>query len=309
MAAALSVPNKSTTVRSISRTQKIIATSLRALEACSPALAAQVGIELMFRTSRRSLTPDEEVVLRTGEPFTVRSHGRELAAWTFGEGPVVLLVHGWNGRAAQLTPFVKPLVARGFRVVLFDAPGHGASEGSTSSLPHFADAIDHVLAQVTLPFAPAHAIVAHSMGGAATIYAMNRQLHAPSRANERALHDELPVRRFVLLASPIDVRDFVRVFTRVIGLTQRTQDEIARRVERRFAIPLSDLYAPKLAAELRAPLLVVHDEGDREVPVAYGRLLADAWADAELLVTHGLGHVRILRDVSVVDRVVSFVAG
>jgi hypothetical protein len=54
------------------------------------------------------------------------------------------------------------------------------------------------------------------------------------------------------------------------------------------------------------PLLVVHDENDREVPIASGELVASAWPGAVLERTRGLGHRRILRDRRVIERVAEF---
>ena len=53
-------------------------------------------------------------------------------AW--GAGPSVLLVHGWEGRGAQLGALVDPLVAAGYRVVALDGPAHGDSPGRLSTL-------------------------------------------------------------------------------------------------------------------------------------------------------------------------------
>jgi pimeloyl-ACP methyl ester carboxylesterase len=58
-----------------------------------------------------------------------------------------------------------------------------------------------------------------------------------------------------------------------------------------------------------SPLLVLHDELDRAVPVECGRRLAHAWPGAELGVSRGLGHSRILRDETSVGRAVGFVRG
>src|SRR5918999_654246 len=55
-------------------------------------------------------------------PFQVTSGRYTLAAWTWGDGPLVLLAHGWNGDAAQLAGFVPPLLEAGFGVVAFDQP-------------------------------------------------------------------------------------------------------------------------------------------------------------------------------------------
>jgi pimeloyl-ACP methyl ester carboxylesterase len=59
---------------------------------------------------------------------------------------------------------------------------------------------------------------------------------------------------------------------------------------------------------MNAPLLVIHDEDDREMPIRSGELVARSWPRAELVRTSGLGHRRILRDAGVIERTVEFVA-
>jgi pimeloyl-ACP methyl ester carboxylesterase len=54
------------------------------------------------------------------------------------------------------------------------------------------------------------------------------------------------------------------------------------------------------------PLLIVHDLGDREVPVAGGDRLAGLWPGAELDTWTSLGHFRILADPDVVRKVTAF---
>jgi pimeloyl-ACP methyl ester carboxylesterase len=217
------------------------------------------------------------------------SHG-ELAAWEWGTtGPRVLLVHGWEGRGAQLGALVEPLTSVGFRVVAFDAPAHGDSPGERSSLFHFADAVERA-AEV---FGPFHAIVTHSMGGAATLWA-NR-------------HGPLAV-RLVMIAPPVDLRDFTRSLSRTLGLPEEVRGRVHRRLGARFGVPVEDVRAERLAATMRGPLLVVHDENDREVPIACGEAIARAWPGAEVVRTRGLGHQRILRDAETLRTVVRFVA-
>src|SRR3954471_12912224 len=93
--------------------------------------------ERLFTTPRRHARPDRErAVLATARELTIdvtlrapRWNGAHttVAAWKWGQGPTVLLVHGWEGRGSQLGSFVEPLVAAGLSVVAFDAPGHGDS--------------------------------------------------------------------------------------------------------------------------------------------------------------------------------------
>ncbi len=285
-----------------------LAAGLSVAEALSPALAARVSERVMFRTRRRAVPEAERDLLAVARFTTVSSpHGR-LPVWRWGSGPTVLLVHGWNGRGAQLGGLVEPLVRAGYEVATFDAPGHGQAPGNESSMLHFADAIEAVLESIRPVLGSAHAIVTHSMGGPATVYAMSRFQRRGPLAIERELREtELPAKRFALVAPPIDVNEFVQGFARATSIGTEAERLLKRRIERRFGVTIDDLYAPALARRLSAPALVIHDADDREVPQSRGRKLAEAWPGAELIETRGLGHVRILRDESVVRRIVRFV--
>ena len=60
----------------------------------------------------------------------------------------------------------------------------------------------------------------------------------------------------------------------------------------------------------RVPLLVVHDENDREVAPHHADRIRSAWGGpVTSYATRELGHRRILRDAEVVQRVVRFVQG
>ena len=58
---------------------------------------------------------------------------------------------------------------------------------------------------------------------------------------------------------------------------------------------------------LSIPTLVIHDDRDTDIPWKDGRAVADAWPGAEFLLTHGLGHRRILRDPAVVTAITEFI--
>ncbi len=280
---------------------------MKLLSAGAPSLAARFGESLMFRTRRRAKKDDERALLARAERSSVATAHGTLPVWQIGRGPSVLLVHGWNGHGSQLAPLVEPLVESGHRVVWFDAPGHGEAPGSQSSMVHFADAIEEIIDWVRPVFGPLAGIVTHSMGGPAAVLAMSRFRARGELAFERELADTgIPARRFVLIAPPIDVGDFIRGFSRMTALGEQAETLLRRRIERRFG-PIEHLYAPALARGIAAPALVIHDVQDREVPVSRGRELARAWPGARLVETSGLGHVRILRDPAVVRTAVEFV--
>ena len=250
----------------------------------APELTSAVVARLFRSTSRSRPRPGERDVLEgaTGS----RVAGMQL--WSWGEGPTVLLVHGWNGRATQLGALVEPLVARGYRVVAFDAIGHGDSVGKQSSLPELANCIR----QVADELGGVYAVIAHSLGGAATTYALAYGMN---------------VERAVFISPPADPREFLRIFGTALGVNGEVRSRVKRRVEKRLGVPMEEMQAFGIARSMRVPLLVIHDRDDKEVPFQIGRELATTWPGAELILTEGLGHQRILRDPGVTDAAAHFV--
>jgi hypothetical protein len=81
------------------------------------------------------------------------------------------------------------------------------------------------------------------------------------------------------------------------------------RAERRIGVSFAELDIRVLAPAQRAPLLVVHDREDEEIGWSDGAAVAEAWPGAELVLTRGLGHHRLLKDAGVVARAVAFLGG
>src|SRR5450755_1794906 len=194
----------------------------------------------MFVTPRRYARPKRELaVLATARPHsfevTLRSPGRHrakrsLAAWRWGFGPTVMLVHGWEGRGTQLGAFVHPLVEAGLSVVAFDAPGHGDSPDRQLYLTDLTDCIADVAAQT----GPLHAIIAHSFGAAAVLLA-----HA--RAG-------LDVPRTIFIAPNAIVDDAVAKFSRYLGLDDTDRAALEHRIVSHTGVDLAALRLDRLTA-------------------------------------------------------------
>jgi pimeloyl-ACP methyl ester carboxylesterase len=207
--------------------------------------------------------------------------------WAWGHGPTVILTQGWGGRAGRFSALVGALVAGGFRVVVFDAPAHGASMGTQASLPQFSRALRDVGNSV----GGIHGLVGHSLGGAAVSLAMHRGMSA---------------RRAVLLAPPADVFLFSHAFAEHLRIPLRARSVMRQNLESRLQISWEELHVPTLARTMTAAALIVHDTRDSDVPFAHGEEIAKAWPGAQLLTTNGLGHRAILRDREVLRRTVEF---
>src|SRR5213078_206895 len=128
--------------------------------------------ERLFLTPPRSGGAAAALDLIDARASLFEHRGRHIATWRWGErdAPAVLLAHGWGGHAAQMRGFVFALLSAGYRVIGFDQPAHGLSEGRLTSLVDFAD----VLAAVAERHAPIEAVIAHSLGAAAASFALSR---------------------------------------------------------------------------------------------------------------------------------------
>jgi dipeptidyl aminopeptidase/acylaminoacyl peptidase len=109
--------------------------------------------------------------------------GKTLFGWFIAAGensPALAVVHGWGGNAEMMLPLAAPLHAAGYALLLFDARGHGRSDGDTfASLPRFAEdlgqAVDWLQKQPAVDAARV-GVVGHSVGaGAALLLASQRQ--------------------------------------------------------------------------------------------------------------------------------------
>ncbi len=262
--------------------------AVRTLAALAPALTERLATRLFAlpRPARRIAAPVLDV---PAHRFRMRAGGDELTVTEWGEGPTVLVTHGWNGHVGQMTRLAQALVARGYHVVAFEQPGHrqGGSRHVT-----IRDMRDAVLA-VGQRMAPVHAIVAHSLGATASALAVAAGLQ---------------VDRVVLLAPPAEVPPFVRVFGAWLGLPPERVSGMIDRVRHLLGGDLDAYDVRRLAPAMNARLLVVHDPDDAEVPFAHGSAIARAWPDGRLAPAPGLGHRGILRDAEVIEKVVRFVA-
>jgi pimeloyl-ACP methyl ester carboxylesterase len=267
-----------------------IRTAFTILGHAAPRLAAAWALDLFFTPRGRRGSRRIRELLADARRFEVTVRGRRVAAWSWGEGPAVYLVHGWAGVGGQLAAFVPALTAHGFRAVAFDAPGHGASEGRRSSIVHFADTLRALAGQEGRP----HAVIAHSLGAAAVV---------------RALTQGLAMERVVFIGPTGGPRDWSERFRRQLGVPAHVMTSMRERSERWLGARWEEFDVPMLARGQSAPLLILHDRDDAEVPWSDGEAIARAWPGARLVTTTGLGHRRILRDERVVAQAVAFVKG
>ena len=265
---------------------------VRIIEAVSVGAAARVAEALFVRTVRPTPRPDEVEWLAAAAQDALPVLGRRIVVYRWGprDAPIVLLTHGWWSHAGRFVAIGNDLLARGYGVVAFDAPGHGRSSGWRASMPEFARTIRAVAERT----GPLHAAVGHSLGGAATVFAASRGL---------------VVQRAALIAAPANIGIWADRYRDALALSPAVDSTMRALLSRHLGVEWHELDLPSVVRALTIPGLVVHDRDDGDVSVDNGHAYADNWSGATLLETSGLGHRKILRDPEVVRRVGEFIQG
>jgi pimeloyl-ACP methyl ester carboxylesterase len=260
---------------------------------------------------------DAQILL---EGFAERHHevrGARIRLFVAGEGPALLLLHGFGGAAWNFDELA-PLLA-GRRLLIPDLPGHGGSAPLPApSLAGFADVLAAVLDAEGVLQAD---VLGHSLGG---VVAVRLAVRHPRRV------------RSLILAAPAGISSATRVSEltiRLVGLIQpgriagRRADRIARSRRLRRAVfgpfevsnpdALSEravhgfLRGPTMHTDalgagvalsaddpradlgrVQAPALILWGARDRQVPIADGHEYARRLR-APLRVIADCGHLLI----------------
>lgn len=238
-------------------------------------IGCAIAAALATRTTRLPASDAEATAMAKARRLHYGAGGRH-AAWSWGEGPPVLLAHGWGGSAAQLAPLAVEIAALGFQTVSIDITGHGGSPGSRTRW----EWLIRDVAAAAQAFGPLHAAVGHSAGGLALMAA-------------RGLHG-LHARRYACICAPSHPFPPVRAIAQRLdprpGVLALYQEYLARQ----FGTDWRTLATGSAFSGSGADMLLVYDEKDRFVPHAEGDRILALCPGARLVKTRDFGHTRIL---------------
>lgn len=217
--------------------------------------------------------------------FRLKTDNGSLQGYRVGLGPVVLLVHGWSGGAHQFFPLMHGLSQCGFQAIAFDHFGHGHSDGQHASLKLFIAAVNYFLiALKKRPDQGLAAIVGHSMGCIAIANA------------EPRLIKSFPL----FFISP--VFNFKKYFTRQVklqGLHPKLASQYIANFERSYLKDLDSMELKLKLGQYAPETVIVHDKEDKEASILDSMKFCSTYPLTSLVVTQGLGHVRIINSETV----------
>lgn len=208
-----------------------------------------------------------------------------VETYEVGTGPLVVAVHGWGGRPAQMLPLARRLASDGHRVVIPVLPGHAG--GEATDIKQAASAIHAVIDEIGEP----EVIVAHSFA------AMVLRLAFPEDGPDGV----------ALIAPALNVTDALDVFGDKLRLFPWSRRGLRARLKAWDPTlwPVVSTTNPDVL--VGSEMLILHDPDDREASFARSAELAALRPRVTLVPVDGAGHNGILADQAVHDRIANFV--
>lgn len=255
----------------------------------TPRLSGWIAYHLFFLPIGRKYRTEEIEYLESMEKEDFLIDNRSVYLYFKGEGPYTLFCHGWAGNSMQFRKFIEAIESER-SIMLVDMPAHGSSPGVQTDAVAFSFTIEHILNHYNI-----ENIICHSLAGMSLALALTRGSDQPDKA--------------VFISTTTSTNDILEFFVNQIGGDYRTRERLVQLLQKRFNRSFNDFNAAEILKEYeKTPKsLVVLDDSDPQVKVSNGEELATV-LNADLYLSSGLGHNRLLKDEKVVSQVVAFLA-
>jgi pimeloyl-ACP methyl ester carboxylesterase len=277
-----------TNVREKKVGQKLFYYLLKMVWMVWPAIVENLILRLFFSPVEYQLNQSEKSLLARARSFHIKVNNKTIQCWQWGEGPVVIFAHGWNGRGVQFHPIIESLIKVNFSVVTFDAPGHGSSDGKTSNYFEFTDTL-RVLWD-SLKNENVVAVIGHSLGASAVINFVDKEKFE---------------KKVVLIAPVLKLRELLFQTFAQHSVPKIVYQNLVQNFELVHGYNLFSDNPIQLIKNIKNNIMIFHDKSDKAVPYEDTHHAAELSDNIILHTSVGLGHNRILNDKSTIEKILT----
>src|SRR5712691_1603442 len=247
-----------------------------AINVVPEAMANSITRSLAAMTQRPPISSFEQEAMAQASKMSYGENNKNVA-WVWGDGPLVIFVHGWSGRAAQMAPLALHVANLGFRSVAIDVTGHGDSPKRHTRWDYF---LRDVAAVSQSLHEEAYAYVGHSAGGLAMMAA-------------RALKG-IHVRRYACVCAPSFPFPPINVIRKKLNPKEAVLEDYKKYIAKQFETTWGQLQTGCSYANAGSDTLLFYDETDRFVDHSEGDRIQALCPGARLVKTSAYSHQKIL---------------
>lgn len=270
---------------------KFIIYTFKFLDKISTRLTTLLAVKL-FSTPIKYKTPKRELEYYNKSQkyfIDIPAIKKKIRVFEFGNfEKKVIIVHGWSGRGTQLHTLADTFHKLGYTCITFDAPAHGKSSSSTTLMVEFVACI----LELEIKYGKFEYAIGHSLGGMSVLKAMSQGLK---------------VEKAIVLGIADLIHDIILDFTKKVQIDYKYVALIREYYEKKYQLKMEDFASSNSVKNISQPILIVHDEDDKDVPISCAYAIEKNAKNAKLLITKKLGHRKILNNEVVLESIVEFV--
>ena len=277
-------------------------TKFKTLGMVSPPVAGKLAFDLFCTPYPKYKKRKAPAIFNQGKPLyitlkgdgisekgNIRIHGFEWKPLK-PNGQTVLIAHGYASYFYKFDQYIQPLLKKGFRVIGFDAPGHGHSEGKHINIVIYKHAIENIIKEL----GPIDHFIGHSLG-AITLAMIAENIENPTK------------HKFVLIAPATKTTTTFERYFNMMHLSPAIRTAFNELVEKRSGMPITYFEADRAIENFAGDLLWVHDRDDLVCPFEdLVEFQKKAPKNIKFLITNGLGHNKLYKTPEIIDKIVAF---
>lgn len=236
-------------------------------------LTAKKAFAIFCTIRKGKVLPKQKAFLDEAkfEQIDVAGHRVQTYHWK-GNGPTLLLMHGWESNTFRWRNLIKKLCQHDFQIYAFDAPAHGNSTGKKLHVPLYAEVTRHILDKYQPDYA-----VAHSVGGMTIHYT-------------HFLNPDSSLEKIVTIGSPCEFSQFMDHYQGLLKFNNTVREAMNLRLKEWLGFYFHEFSSARFVQKNTKKGLLFHDEDDLQVPVEASKKVHMFWKESELRITKGLGH-------------------
>jgi pimeloyl-ACP methyl ester carboxylesterase len=203
----------------------------------------------------------------------------------------VLLLHGFSSSCHKFDKYAEALIDKGYEILAFDAPAHGASDGKTVNALDYSD----MILKISVLYGPIDSYIAHSFGGIAVSLALEKIPHNKDT-------------KLVLIAPATETKTALNSAFVMLGIQNKMVRQSIDETILNISGKKTEWFSIRRAIKnIQASVLWVHDEDDQITPIADAlKVREDNLPNIHFMITKGLGHQKIYRDDKVLNSICVF---
>jgi len=189
-----------------------------------------------------------------------------------GDGPTLLLLHGWESNSFRWQYVLPELQKRNYNIIAIDAPAHGMTDGKLFTAIKYAG----IIKTVNSLYQP-EIIMAHSVGAMATVYSIH---HYPNEA----------LKKLILLGSPNSLEVIMKGYQQLLSFNNRVYKGLNELLKTNFGYYIKDFKSAAFAKAISTETLLLHAQADLIVPATASQQIHKSMPNSELHITNSGGH-------------------